>query len=123
MDTRNICPCGWHVPSEAEWQQLTTFLGGESVAGGKMKSTGTQYWESPNTGATNESGFSGLPGGYRGTEISDSQFGALGTYCNWWTTTEHVSYAWVHYLYYNNNQAAWYNSILGRGHSVRCVKN
>jgi uncharacterized protein (TIGR02145 family) len=58
-----LAPTGWHVPSDTEWTTLTTFLGGESVAGGKMKSTGTSLWESPNTGATNESGFSALPGG------------------------------------------------------------
>ncbi|MFN6072835.1 MAG: fibrobacter succinogenes major paralogous domain-containing protein, partial [Bacteroidota bacterium] len=62
-DTLNICPSGWHVPTDAEWTTLTTELGGESVAGGKMKSIGTAYWNSPNTGATNESGFSALPGG------------------------------------------------------------
>jgi len=62
-DSRNICPCNWHVPTDAEWTTLIDYLGGEGVAGGKMKSTGTQYWLSPNTDATNESGFSGLPGG------------------------------------------------------------
>jgi len=60
-----LCPTGWHVPTDAEWTTLTTYLGGESVAGGKMKSVGTTYWNSPNSGATNESGFSVLPGGYR----------------------------------------------------------
>src|SRR4029078_12512714 len=56
-DSRNVCPTGWHVPSDAEWTTLTTYLGGESVAGGKLKENGTVHWESPNTGATNESGF------------------------------------------------------------------
>ncbi len=63
-DQRNICPTGWHVPSDVEWITLTDYLGGESVAGGKMKSTAI-YWQSPNQDATNESGFSGLPGGFR----------------------------------------------------------
>ncbi len=66
-----LCPTGWGVPTDAEWTTLTTYLGGESVAGGKMKSIGTAYWSSPNTGATNESGFSVLPGGYR---YSDGSF-------------------------------------------------
>ncbi|MBU6331934.1 MAG: hypothetical protein KGQ80_05920, partial [Bacteroidetes bacterium] len=68
-DSRGLCPTGWHVPTDGEWTTLTTFLGGESVAGGAMKSTATQPtpggWNAPNTGATNSSGFTGLPGGYR----------------------------------------------------------
>jgi len=64
-DSRNISPAGWHVASDAEWQTLSIFLGGDAIAGGKMKETGTTHWYSPNTGATNESGFSALPGGYR----------------------------------------------------------
>jgi len=64
-DSRNICPAGWHVPTDAEWDALANFLGGSNVAGGKMKATGTAHWNSPNTDATNSSGFTGLPGGYR----------------------------------------------------------
>jgi len=60
-----LCPIGWHVPSDTEWTVLTEYLGGENIAGGKMKSIGTTYWNSPNTGATNESGFSAFPGGFR----------------------------------------------------------
>jgi uncharacterized protein (TIGR02145 family) len=79
VDTRKLCPDGWHVPTDAEWTTLTTELGGQSVAGGKMKSVGTAYWNSPNTGATNESGFSALPGGIRRNDgsslyISDFAF-------------------------------------------------
>ena len=65
--TEAICPSGWHIPSDAEFTQLTDFLGGEGVAGGKMKEAGYDHWNSPNTGATNSSGFTGLPGGYRDT--------------------------------------------------------
>ena len=63
--TEGICPSGWHIPSDEEFTQLTDFLGGESVAGGKMKEAGYDHWNSPNTGATNSSGWTGLPGGYR----------------------------------------------------------
>ena len=66
-NSSNICPIDWHVPSSAEWTTLTGFLGGTFVAGGKMKETGTAHWANPNTGATNESGFTGLPGGIRVT--------------------------------------------------------
>lgn len=62
---KNVCPTSWHVSSDAEWPILTTFLGGEAVAYGKLKETGTTHWNSPNTGATNETGFTALPGGFR----------------------------------------------------------
>jgi uncharacterized protein (TIGR02145 family) len=65
VDARQLCPVGWHVPTDAEWTVLTDYLGGESVAGGKMKTTGTSLWNSPNQGATNSSGFSAVPGGNR----------------------------------------------------------
>ncbi len=61
--TEGICPSGWHIPSDEEFTQLTDFLGGEGVAGGKMKEAGYDHWNSPNTGATNSSGWTGLPGG------------------------------------------------------------
>jgi hypothetical protein len=69
IDSRNIAPIGWHVPTDAEWTTLSTFLGGENITGGKMKETGTLHWLTPNTDATNETGFSALPGGrnYQGT--------------------------------------------------------
>jgi uncharacterized protein (TIGR02145 family) len=84
VNTRKLCPVGWHVPSDAEWATLITFLGGESVAGGKMKESGTLHWKDPNTGATNESGFSGLPGGYR---IFDGRFLSINEYGVWWSST------------------------------------
>ena len=64
-DTRQICPSGWHIPTSSDINILVSYLGGASIAGGKMKSTGSDYWQSPNIGATNESGFSALSGGYR----------------------------------------------------------
>ena len=65
VNTGKLAPAGWHVPTDSEWTVLTTYLGGETVAGGKLKDTGTTYWQSPNTGATNASGFLALPGGFR----------------------------------------------------------
>lgn len=76
----NICPIGWQVPTDAEWTTLTTYLGGTSIAGGKMKETGTTHWLSPNSGATNKSGFSALPGGLRLGEY----FG-IGGNGEWWS--------------------------------------
>ncbi len=79
----NACPNGWHLPTDAEWTQLTDFLGGSNVAGGEMKST-SSLWTAPNTGATNSSCFSGLPGGRRNTS---STYGSLGSFGYWWSST------------------------------------
>src|SRR5574344_2077997 len=76
---------GWHLPSDEEWTTLTTYLGGESVAGGKLKETGTTHWKSPNTGAINESGFTALPGGYRS---GGGTFYDIGSNGDWWSATE-----------------------------------
>ena len=82
--TEGICPSGWHIPSDVEFTQLTDFLGGESVAGGKMKEAGYDHWNSPNTGSTNSSGWTGLPGGY----LYSGGFGHKGSYGNWWSASE-----------------------------------
>ncbi|MFT4803630.1 MAG: hypothetical protein ACI9YE_000825 [Psychroserpens sp.] len=79
---KNVCPTGWHVPTDGEWTTLTDYLGGTGVAGGKMKEAGLAHWASPNTGATNESGFAGLPGGYR--DYSDGAFEQIGGIGSWW---------------------------------------
>jgi uncharacterized protein (TIGR02145 family) len=81
---KNACPTSWHVPTDAEWTTLTTYLGGESIAGGKLKETGTTHWLTPNTGATNETGFTALPGGSRG---DDGTFGGIGGNGYWWSST------------------------------------
>jgi len=90
--TNKLCPTGWHVPSDSEWTTLTDFLGGESTAGGKLKETGTIHWDTPNTGATNESGFTSLPGGFRGAQGVCYN---IGYWSQYWTTTspfESVAY-------------------------------
>ena len=117
---RNVCPVGWHVPTDAEWTVLTDYLGGANVAGGKMKSTGTQYWQSPNTDATNESGFSGLPGGGRARDV----FSNIGNSGFWWSSTEYfLTIAWTRSL--NNNEGVvdidYYNKDYGM--SVRCLRD
>jgi uncharacterized protein (TIGR02145 family) len=120
-DARNVCPTGWHVPSDAEWTVLIEYLGVESIAGGRMKSTGTQYWQIPNTGATNESGFSGLPGGGRDWDGSFFDVGYSGV---WWSSTAHFEgYAKHRYLQYNNGSVYSGANALRMGHSVRCIKD
>jgi uncharacterized protein (TIGR02145 family) len=122
-DTRGLCPTGWHVPSDAEWTALTDLLGGEGVAGGKLKETGTSHWISPNTGATNETGFTALPGGER---ISNGNCGFLGLGGHWWSSTEQgVTTAWSRFMYNDINyvirDSTMFYSIKRWGYSVRCI--
>jgi len=120
-DSRNVCPTGWHVPSDAEWTVLSDYLGGGAVAGGKMKSTGTAYWLTPNFGATNESGFSGLPGGYR---KHDGTFNYIGGYGDWWSSTgSAVGNAWHRNLNYTNGDVGSGYSNKTNGFSVRCLRD
>ncbi len=117
---KGICPTGWHLPTDAEWTTLSTYLGGESVAGGKMKETGTAHWTTPNLGATNTSGFTGLPGGWHHTS---GLFNAIGIYGNFWSSTEYPTHAWYWSLDFNNESLHRYNNPKDFGYSVRCVKD
>ena len=122
---QGICPAGWHVPADEEWNILTAFLGGESIAGGKMKTTGTieagtGLWYDPNTGATNLSGFSALPGGMM---IHDGSSTSMGNYANFWSSTEYYpDYAKYRLLYNSHAIVDNYGGFEGYGLSVRCVK-
>ena len=121
QNSDSLCPTGWHVPTDAEWTTLTTYLGGESVAGGKMKSVGTAYWNSPNTSATNESGFSALPGGARNYVGS---FSSINSVAIFWSATENLNYnAWSYELNYNNDNVKRGLDFKSFGASVRCLKN
>ena len=117
-----IAPEGWHVPSDAEWQTLVDYLGGDAIAGGKMKETGTTHWNTPNTGASNESGFTALPGGHR-----SSLFFNMGYIARFWSFTEGDYYlsAWSRGLGYNNPAVTRdiYDSGKSCGFSVRCIKD
>jgi uncharacterized protein (TIGR02145 family) len=119
--TKNICPTGWHVPTDAEWTTLTTYLGGESVAGGKMKETGTTLWNSPNTDATNECGFSARPGGYRSVNGS---FGFSRYNAIFWSASENVvGYARFRNLFNNNGRVVRSSDDKRYGLSVRCLRD
>ncbi len=120
-DSRNIAPSGWHVPSDAEWQTLVDYLGGANIAGVKMKEAGTVHWNSPNLGATNESGFSALPGGHRNTGGS---FLERDLHAYFWSSTEFNSYAsWDRAMSYLTSQVYQYYYDKRYGFSVRCVKD
>ena len=119
-DPRGLCPAGWHVPSDAEWTTLENFLGGTNVAGGKMKAV-SSLWQSSNTGATNESGFSGLPGGYRGF---NGNFSYIGNYGYWWSSSEYsAANAWFRILYYSLGNSGRNNYLKQDGFSVRCLRD
>jgi uncharacterized protein (TIGR02145 family) len=120
-DPRNVCPTGWHVPTDADWTVLSDYLGGETVAGGKMKTT--SGWQSPNTSATNESGFSGLPGSGRG--YYNGGFFIVGSVEGyWWSSSDAVIYgAWYRRLDYDEGGAYRGNDDKRFGFSVRCLRD
>ena len=128
----SACPPGWHLPSDAEWKQLEMYLGITSAQadatgwrgtaeGGKLKEEGTTHWDSPNTGATNSSGFTALPGGYRGY---DGKFYYLGIYGYWWSSTDfNTFYAWRRTLNYYFSYVYRLSYYKDDGHSVRCLRD
>lgn len=120
---KESCPAGWHVARNDEWTQLIDFFGGESVAGGKLKESSYNYWGYPNIGATNESGFTALPGGCR---YSDGEFYNFGFVGFWWTGTESVSFensAWHCYMTHAHINVGNGTYHKDGGFSVRCVRN
>ena len=119
-DSQKICPKGWHIPSETDWNVLEESIGGTKIAGGKMKDTITSYWTN-SYGNTNESGFNGLPSGCR---TSKGTFNSIGYYGLWWTATENYSnYAWYRSINYNSTDLFRHYYYKRYGFSVRCVKN
>ena len=124
VNTGKLCPTGWHVPSDAEWTELTDYLG--ENAGGKLKATGTieagtGLWYDPNTGATNETGFTALPGGGRD---SDGAFDGIGSVGYWWSATESgTSDAWFRGMIYDYSSVGRDHHNKGLGFSVRCLRD
>ncbi len=118
-DPRGLAHVGWHVTTEKEWITLIQYLGGDSVAGGKMKTADSLYWETPNVGATNESGFSALPGGGR---WYNGDFYNLETLGAWWSDTGSRSGNHTRHIH-NNDKGVFTGDWTGDGLSVRCVKD
>ena len=125
VKTGKLCPKGWHVPSDAEWTTLTEYLGGEKVAGGKLKEAGPMHWSSLSARTNNESGFTALPGGYRN---SVGSFDGIRNNGNWWTSTEDsatVSERLVYMRWMNVSYPNVFRDLGGKknGYSVRCIKD
>jgi uncharacterized protein (TIGR02145 family) len=120
-DPRGLAPAGWHIPTDAEWVTLSDCLGGTAVAGGVMKETGTTHWTSPNADATNSSGFTGLPGGYR---FADGSFQLIGNNAFWWSATEYsTTNAWDHFVYFGLGNIGRDNDNKKDGFSIRCIRD
>lgn len=121
VNTGELCPTGWHVPSFFEWNALTHFLGGEDVAGGKLKETRTSHWVSSNAGTINETGFTAVPGGYR---FSLGTFVYVGYYGRWWSSTmSTASDADCYCIYYSTNDISSSSTDKHYGLSVRCLQD
>lgn len=123
VNSGKLCPAGWHVPSEEEWNALsiTIYQDGLTNAGGNLKEKGTEHWKIPNTGATNETGFTALPGGYRSFE---GAFNYLGVSGYWWSSTEYNETSIIFWsLRYKSDVLYKYLSEKVCGFSVRCIKD
>ncbi|HEX2937233.1 MAG TPA: FISUMP domain-containing protein, partial [Bacteroidales bacterium] len=130
VNTGKLCPAGWHVSTNTEWATLITYLGGSTVAGGKLKEAGTSHWDAPNTNATNESGFTALPGGGRsvyfiGSDLSDhyGDYISIGDEGLWWTYTNTNKAIYQNMYSESNGVITEDNATEGVGFSVRCVKD
>jgi uncharacterized protein (TIGR02145 family) len=120
VNTHKLCPTGWHVPSDAEWTRMTDYLGGDNNAGGKLKESGFKHWYNPNTGASNETYFSALPGGDRLNDTTAS-FENLRKVGGWWTTTSENDWAIIRLMYDNKNSVQKFFYAKNIGLSIRCV--
>lgn len=120
-DSRNIAPAGWHVPTRDEWLTLVEYLGGYDVAGGKLKEAGTAHCNSPNTSATNESGFTALPGGYCYYGSYSFQMGSAGYF--WTSEKSNVSTAWGRELSCTGSEVYRVSIDKRLGLSIRCVRD
>ena len=120
-DYRNVCPAGWHVPSDQEWSILFSYVGGPSLAAeGSLKSEGTLYWQAPNSNATNTSGFSGVGGGF----LASNEFAALRGTGTWWSSTQHSPpYAWARNVISGNGFSGAGYAYKQNGFSIRCIED
>ena len=118
---KNVCPEGWHVPGDREWNVLIDYLGGESLAGGKLKETDTVHWINPNAGATNESGFTAVPGGLRG---SSGTFSNIAVHGQWWSSAKISASGGLYFgMSYDDSSVSNNAHSKSFGLSIRCIKD
>jgi uncharacterized protein (TIGR02145 family) len=121
VNSGKLCPTGWHIPSDDEWEALATVVGGDSIAGGILMEAGNGHWLTPNSSLTNETGFTALPGGYRNLSAA---YGNIKNYGYWWSATESsAEYADCRLIYYNFKSMTFTNSSKKSGLSVRCIQD
>ena len=121
VNSGKICPSGWHVPSNEEWDVLAAYLGGNNVAGGRMKEAGTSHWVRPNSGASNTGNFSALPGGLR---YHDGHFHDLGFGGYWWSSTQYsATRGYFIFLFHEDSTFYRFDNLKTNGFSIRCLKN
>ncbi len=120
--TNKLCPVGWHVPSEYDWEILVKFLGGATISGLKLKEIGTSHWTAPNSNVTNDYGFNALPSGIKD---SDGDYLDIKNKGYWWSTTQMGGYPVLFYRYmiYNSSEVLIDNAGYNSGLSVRCIKD
>jgi len=125
VNTGKLCPIGYHVPSDAEWTALTTYLEGEMIAGNKLKETGTTHWQSPNKEAINVTGFTALPGGHRAPELYNinNSFFSVGGYGSWWSSSEYSGTVWFRDMAYSYSSVGRGIINMKYGLSVRCLQD
>jgi uncharacterized protein (TIGR02145 family) len=122
IDGGNLCPTGWRVPAVADWTALIIYLGGDTLAGGKIKETGTLHWDTLMPGTSNASGFTALPAGMRA--VSGGTFQALGTTAYFWTSQDYsANFAHMRYVAHNSNTLSAAGNNKGNGFSVRCIRD
>jgi uncharacterized protein (TIGR02145 family) len=123
VNSGKLAPEGWHIPTDDEWTALINYLGGDSAANGKMREAGTAHWHTPNTGATNASGFTAMPSGNHNTG-DGPPFAGLGSYTGFWSSTEmDANEAWMRNVQYNLVNVEKDHYLKGFGFSVRCIRN
>ena len=121
VDTKKLCPAGWHVPVDSDWVKLVFYLGNSEIAGDKLKAAGTYYWREPNSEADNSSGFTALPGGFRSYNGTFNYTGMAGY---WWTSTEYsATNVYFYNLRYKFPNVYKFISEKNNGFSVRCIKD
>jgi uncharacterized protein (TIGR02145 family) len=120
VNTRKLCPIGWHVPADKEWTTLTDYLGGQYVAGVKLKEAGNKHWIT--IGGTNETGFTALPGGNR--VYYSGSFKDIGMEGIWWSSSDYLSsFAWCRFIFYNLDEIFRVDNYKKWGFSVRCIRD